>query len=180
MITFLLLVAWGFYAVYCPKILYGYSWKQLKILSEDKTLQTTSELLKELGIVDENITQISSKRYFTCIATVILTLVLVFIIRKLLNFLDQYLKRVNKLGNVEIKQKIKELKQPTRTAEENIAIINKLSYLDDESVNDIEDNDNFNDEFDDDIEDDSDNNSGEQINDDKVDNETNNDNEKKS
>ena len=171
MITFLLLVAWGFYAVYCPKILYGYSWKQLKLLSEDQTLQATSELLKELGIVDENITQISSKRYFTCIATVILTLALVFIIRKLLKFLDQYLKRVNKLGDVEIKQKIKQLKQPTRTMEENIAIINKLSHLDD----DIDDNDIF-DEYDNiDEEDDiSDNNNNDDIEDDKENKSTSN------
>lgn len=155
MITFLMLVAWVFLAIYCPKIFYGYSWEQLQILMEDKEIQSVSKLMQELGITDENITQKASKQYYTCIAIVIGSLILIFVIRKLLKLLDQYIVRKNKVADAEANQKIKSSNygitlsrndkinaraavrdiissNHERTPEENIEIINQLAYLDDE------------------------------------------------
>lgn len=134
MITFLMLIAWVFLAIYCPKIFYGYSWNQLEILMNDSELQTASELLNKLGITEEteNITQKASKQFYTCIAIVIGSLILVFIIRKLLKSFDQYLDRKNRVANAEAKQKINNANAtvfiPTRTPEENIDIINHYTY----------------------------------------------------
>lgn len=155
MITFLMLVAWVFLAIDCPKIFYGYSWEELCILKDDPEIQTTSRLIQKLGITDENITQKANKQFYTCIGIVIGCLILVFIIRKLLKIFERYIDRKNRVAEAEANQKIRDSKygietskserksariavkkiissNQGRTPEENIEIINKLAYLDEE------------------------------------------------